>query len=107
MPILGLIFLMGNRVKEANVWNLPEFGVDVGRKHAITCKLMRQRYLEYSHSPILIRTNMSFCRGLELTLKPPNKPGVYGPRLYRKLNHRIGQSNIGTVPKMRRPKDQI
>lgn len=47
MAILGLIFLMGNRVKEASVWNLLcRFGVDVGRKHAITCKLMRQRYLE-------------------------------------------------------------
>lgn len=47
MPILGLIFLMGNRVKEAKIWNLLQrFSVDVGRKHAITCKLMRQRYLE-------------------------------------------------------------
>lgn len=47
MTILGLIFLMGNRVKEANIWNvLCRFGMDVGRKRAITCKLMRQRYLE-------------------------------------------------------------
>ncbi|KAL6041886.1 hypothetical protein STEG23_026724 [Scotinomys teguina] len=38
MPILGLIFLMGNRAKEANIWNLlRRFSVDVGRKHAITC----------------------------------------------------------------------
>uniref|UniRef100_A0A8B9YET2 MAGE family member E2 n=1 Tax=Bos mutus grunniens TaxID=30521 RepID=A0A8B9YET2_BOSMU len=68
MPILGLIFLMGNRVKEANVWNLlRRFGVDVGRKHAITCKLMRQRYLE--------------CRPLSYS-NPVEYELLWGPRAH-------------------------
>ncbi|XP_011898744.1 PREDICTED: melanoma-associated antigen E2 [Cercocebus atys] len=68
MPILGLIFLMGNRVKEANVWNLlRRFSVDVGRKHAITCKLMRQRYLE--------------CRPLSYS-NPVEYELLWGPRAH-------------------------
>ncbi|KAG8511877.1 Melanoma-associated antigen E2 [Galemys pyrenaicus] len=68
MPILGLIFLMGNRVKEANIWNLlRRFGVDVGRKHAITCKLMRQRYLE--------------CRPLSYS-NPVEYELLWGPRAH-------------------------
>nr|XP_035144642.2 melanoma-associated antigen E2 [Callithrix jacchus] len=68
MPILGLIFLMGNRVKEGNVWNmLRRFNVDVGRKHAITCKLMRQRYLE--------------CRPLSYS-NPVEYELLWGPRAH-------------------------
>ncbi|KAM5221818.1 melanoma-associated antigen E2 [Ctenodactylus gundi] len=68
MPILGLIFLMGNRVKEANVWNLlPRVSVDLGRKHAIICKLMRQRYLE--------------CRLLSYS-NPVEYELLWGPRAY-------------------------
>uniref|UniRef100_A0A2I3HQF5 MAGE family member E2 n=1 Tax=Nomascus leucogenys TaxID=61853 RepID=A0A2I3HQF5_NOMLE len=68
MPILGLIFLMGNRVKEANVWNLlRRFSGDVGRKHAVTCKLMRQRYLE--------------CRPLSYS-NPVEYELLWGPRAH-------------------------
>nr|XP_004667040.1 melanoma-associated antigen E2 [Jaculus jaculus] len=71
MPILGLIFLMGNRVKEANVWNLlRRFSVDVGRKHAITCKLMRQRYLE--------------CRPLSYS-NPVEYELLWGPRAHLEI----------------------
>ncbi|KAM9180719.1 melanoma-associated antigen E2 [Dugong dugon] len=68
MPILGLIFLMGNHVKESNVWNLLcRFGMDIGRKHAITCKLMRQRYLECRL--------LSYCNPVEYEL-------LWGPRAH-------------------------
>lgn len=71
MPILGLIFLMGNRVKEAKIWNLlRRFNVDVGRKHAITCKLMRQRYLE--------------CRPLSYS-NPVEYELLWGPRAHLEI----------------------
>ncbi|EGV95157.1 Melanoma-associated antigen E2 [Cricetulus griseus] len=71
MPILGLIFLMGNRVKEANIWNLlRRLSVDVGRKHAITCKLMRQRYLE--------------CRPLSYS-NPVEYELLWGPRAHLEI----------------------
>ncbi|XP_021043931.1 melanoma-associated antigen E2 [Mus pahari] len=71
MPILGLIFLMGNRVKEAKIWNLLQrFSVDVGRKHAITCKLMRQRYLE--------------CRPLSYS-NPVEYELLWGPRAHHEI----------------------
>ncbi|XP_008069345.1 melanoma-associated antigen E2 [Carlito syrichta] len=90
MPILGLIFLMGNRVKEANVWNLLQrFSVYVGRKHAITCRLMRQRYLE--------------CRPLSYS-NPVEYELLWGPQAYLETTKMKALEHMARLYK-KRPQD--
>lgn len=109
MPILGLLFLMGNPVKEANVWNyLQRFDVDVWRKHAIMSKLMRQCYLKCRPLSYSNPVEYELLWGRRAYLENTKMKALeYMASLYRKRPQDWPEQYRGRLLKMWRPEPNL
>ncbi|XP_048191320.1 melanoma-associated antigen E1 [Perognathus longimembris pacificus] len=86
MQVLSFIFIMGNHARESAVWAfLRGLGVQSGRKHAITCRYLSQRYIDSLRVPDSDPVQYDFVWGPRARLETSKMKALrYVARIHRK-----------------------